>query len=159
MKITMMYMGIRVGAKGKAIHEWLPLKDDMDDGTPLDTVYADKESRIWVKQLVAGAKPGMMYEFEAEEVPEGQVTKLSITIGSEKYLKKWSNRDDLVKLEVTHKSQKASIQWNKKAAKDARERVLVEYLEPIRHVYWKLTPTGRSFMLAHIIHYITQGGI
>lgn len=170
--VLLVYTGLRLDANGKKKRVWMDVTDvDLSrpiiigapaekqpppvDGQEIETMEPNRS--LWfTSQLHKGALPGVMIKARAEIGPDG--TRAILGEGRE-YHGKWPNRRDRAYWRARDQATRQTFADNAKIAREMREDVLRERLEPIRAAYFSMNHRRRTVLLALVIEFITRGGV
>lgn len=159
-RITLLFLGARThgqNTKIKRVWVWRRITEEMNDGSPLPTAKeSDRQFRErWYtkKNLCIGAQPGTIITIDQE------VGETSIYPGSSHIVGRWENEDDVIQWRSLHRAAEGELAHSQKAAKDIRQDLAVDALEPFRTAYQGCrNRRQRSQLLAWIIEEITRPG-
>lgn len=151
--VKLLYLGVNDTPKDADIaHKWYVLTDIENDGEPLkldgDRIqfYGTKKKKF--SHNIVSAQPGAIYQFEKSE--KGVFSSTAAYVG------RWKNTDDLAKWQAEHHAIMRTIELRELAAKQNKERIDWELLEPIQEAYNKrLNYKQQEMLLAQVIRFIT----
>lgn len=149
--IRLVYLGIARGKKTKRVHVWYPIDRAMEikDHPPLPKhAWNNKACLCFSKVGRRAGSPGAVWEFEQT----GDAISMSGT-----YIGFWPRSDQTREWQLHHHVLDNEIRRDGKAAKEMRQNVVFEALEPVRALYHSSSHALRVQMLAYIIEYIMRG--
>jgi hypothetical protein len=155
-RISLLYLGVRPMQKGPLNHLWHDLTGIENDGSPLKEdsqrwQYYGSKKRGHSTKNIAFAQPGAIYSFERSEG--------GVYGSTGQYVGRWKNEEDVVRWQAEHAAIDRQAERQAQAAKENKEWLDWQALEPFRRAYHdRLNYKQQEMLLAQIMRFVTHGG-
>lgn len=154
----MVFVGVRRGKDKKKSYLWREIPQDANNGEPYPEDDFDIPSSATgmysgsKKNLSPSAVVGSVISIDV--APDGTTCYPSTS----RLLGSWKNEEDVVRWRAESRAIEGEIEFDQKAAKEARQDLPKETLEPFRHAYWLCrNARQRAQLLGWIIEQVTSG--
>jgi hypothetical protein len=165
-RLTLLYLGIRVGLKKQKVHKWFNIEGIPNEGKSLDLnsdkflcpISGSEEAKMSErymayggKNIARGASIGQIWSIVAKD-------ETSVIPSTAKYIELWGSKEDVHEWLAASVAAEATIKEAKRPAKDKTSFAnALTFLAPISRTYGRANSAGKAAILQRVITYIMRG--
>lgn len=165
-RLTLLYLGVRIGSKKQKLHKWFDVEGIPNDGKSLglnsdairfaisgteEAKMAERYAAYGPKNIAKGASVGQIWSIVTRE-------ENTVLPSTAKYIELWVNKEDVHEWLAEAVAAEAMIKDARRTAKDKTSfaNALIS-LAPVSRAYKRANAAGQAAILQKVITYIMRG--